>query len=261
MNINRIYAIVLRNLYTFRSNYDRIFDAFYWPTLEIIIWGITSHYIISLSKEFSYVLILIISGLTFWFIVGRSQYETNVALLEDIWSKNLINIFVSPLTFFEWIVGVLTIGIIKSMISFGTAAVVAFLFYKFSIFMYGFYLLPFILLLMMTGWWVSFFIGGAILRYGTKVQTFAWTLISLLSPFSGVYYPISTLPEFIQKVSYLLPTTYVFEGMREIIFQHTLNPYTLLMALLLNMIYLIFGILYMRRSYNTTLNKGLLKIV
>lgn len=261
MKLHRIYAIILRNFYTFRRNYDRIFDAFYWPTLEVVIWGITSRYLLSLSPDFAYVLILIVSGLTFWFIVSRSQYEANVALLEDIWAKNLINLFVSPLKFSEWIIGVITIGVFKAMISFCTAATVAFLLYKFSIFTYGFYLLPFILLLMMTGWWVSFFIAGAILRYGTKVQTFAWTLISLLSPFSGVFYPISSLPESIQYISYMLPTTYVFAGMREIIFTHTLDPYKLVMAFILNCIFLTLGMWYMKNSYNKTLDKGMLQII
>ena len=190
MKIHRIFAIVLRNLYTFRRTTERIFDAFYTPALNLVIWGITGAYISKISENLTPILLLIVSGLSFWLLVERSQYESNVALLEDIWTKNISNIFISPLKFWEWIIGVTVIGVLKSMISLITAFVVAFILYKINFFMYGFYLIPFILLLLMTGWWVSFLITGAILRYGTRVQSFAWNLVFILVPFSGVYYPI-----------------------------------------------------------------------
>ena len=174
MKINRIYAIVLRNLLSFRRNYDRWFDAFYWAIMDLLLWGLATAYITQLSPAFAKVAIVIVSGITFWFIVTRSQYETNVALLEDIWSRNMLNIFISPLKFSEWIIGVLVIGVIKAIITFLAAMGVAYLLYKVNIPSYGLWLPILVVLLLMTGWWVSFFITSAILRFGSKIQTFAW---------------------------------------------------------------------------------------
>lgn len=260
MRINRIYAIVLRNLLTFQRNYDRWFDAFYWPVMDLFIWGLTSTYIAQLSPEMAKITIVIISGISFWFIVVRSQYETNVALLEDIWSRNMINIFVSPLKFSEWIISVLIIGVLKALLTFFVAMIVALILYKVQIFSYGFYLIPFILLLLMTGWWTSFFITSAILRFGSKVQTFAWTLVVLLAPFSGIYYPISSLPGWAQTLSMFLPTTYVFSSIREIISTGNVSYMNLIISFVLNVIYLLLGISLLHNSYKKLLNKGMLQI-
>lgn len=260
MKLNRIFAIILRNLYTFRRNYDRVFDAFWWPTMELVVWGITGTYIIKLSPNFSSVLFVIVSGLTFWFVVGRSQYEICVSLLEEIWSRNLINIFVSPIKFTEWVSSILIIGVMKASISFIWAICVAFILYKVQLFMFGFYLIPFVFLLLMTGWWVAFFITGIILRYGSRVQTLAWTLVYILAPLSAIYYPVDTLPKSVQVISYLLPTTYVFQGIRSVLLQGTLDETLLVKSLVLNTVYLAASLYYLRRSFKLLLKKGILQL-
>lgn len=261
MNISRIYAIVLRNLMTFRTNYDRLFDAFFWPTIDMLLWGLTSAYFIKLAPDFAKIIIVVISGLTFWLIVHRSQYETSVSLLEDIWSKNLINIFVSPLTVMEWIVSVTIIGFIKSMMSFVLAGILALVLYKVGIFMYGFYILPFLFLLLMTSWWTAYLIIGCILWFGTRVQTFAWTLVFIIAPFSGIYYPLSSLHPWVQEVSKFIPTSYVFEGIREVINTGHVSPDKIIVSFILNLLYLILSLIFLRWTYKKLLNRGLLKII
>ena len=260
MKLHRIYAIVLRNLFVFKRNFDRWFDAFFNPTLELIIWGITSSYVSSFAPQFHTYVLIIISAISFWFVVTRSQYETNVALLEDIWSRNLINLFTSPLRYFEWVLGVLVIGIIKALATFIFAGIVAFVLYKIELISYGFYLIPFLLLLLTTGWWSSFMITAAIMRFGTRVQTFAWTLIFLLGPFSGIYYPVSSLPSWAQIISKFIPTSYVFEGMRELIQTGSVDPQKIIISLLLNLIYLCIGIFLLYHSYKKLLERGMLQL-
>jgi ABC-2 type transport system permease protein len=257
MKIHRILAIIIRNLYTFRRNYDRIFDAFWWPTMELVVWGITSKYIMQLSTNNSNILFLIVSGLTFWFVVGRSQYEINVALLEEVWSRNLINIFVSPITFSEWVFSTIIIGLLKASISFIAAIIVAYILYAVKIFVFGFYLIPFIFLLVMTGWWTSFLITGIILRFGSRVQTLAWTLIYILAPLSAIYYPITTLPESAQIISFLLPTTYVFQGIRELITTGQMSNELLIKSFFLNIFYISLSLLYLKSSFTFLQQKGM----
>lgn len=261
MRINRILGVVLRNIFTFRRSYDRWFDAFFHPTLELVIWGLTSSYITYLSPSFAKVVFLIVSGLTLWFIVTRSQYESNVALLEDIWSKNLINLFVSPLKLSEWIAGVVIIGIIKALATLVFVSIVAFALYKVQLFSYGLTMVPFIMLLFLTGWWTGFMITAAILRFGTKVQTFAWTLIFLFAPFSGIYYPVSSLPEAAQYISKLLPTSYVFEALRQLITTGTMNQTYLLTSFLLNIFYVVLGVILLQQSYKAVLKRGMLQLM
>lgn len=259
MKIHRIYGVILRYLYLFKHSINRLADAFYWPVIDLLLWGLT----ISYMKEISglNVVTVVISGILLWLIVWRGQYEISVNLLEELWNRNLINIFGSPLKFSEWIVSVVLLGIIKAFFSFTFAALIAFLLYKVKIFVYGFYLLPFMLSLFMTGWWVGFLVNGLIFRFGTKVEQFAWSLIYIISPFSGIYYSISILPLWAQKVSTVVPTSYIFEGARQIIFTGKTDLNKLIISFGLNAIYLILSLIFLKKSYAKALGKGLVKML
>lgn len=260
MKPHRIYAIILRFMYLFRHSWDRLSDAFYWPTLDLLLWGITSTYFRSYLPQTSQIVLIILGGILLWIIVWRGQYEITVGILEDLWNRNLVNIFVSPLKFSEWVVSLVTLGVIKAIISFSFGLLVAFVLYKIKIFSYGLYLIPFSLLLIMTGWWMGFFIAGLILRYGTKIQTLAWTAPWIISPFSAIYYPVSSLPDWAQTVALLTPTSYVFEGAREVIEKGTLDPNKLYISLLLNAIYIVLSLIFLKKSFNKVLEKGLVKV-
>lgn len=260
MKIHRIYAIVLRYLFLFRRSFDRLTDAFYWPTIDLLVWGLTSTYLRSFASDSSAIMLIIVSGILLWLVTWRAQYEISVGLLEDLWNQNLINIFVSPLKFSEWIIAFLITGIIKAIVSVIFASGVAYVLYKVHIFSYGYYLLPFFLSLMLTGWAIGFFVSGLILRFGTRIQTLAWSFVALFSPFAAIYYPVSVLPDWAQKVASLIPISYIFEGSREIINTGSMDIYKLIISLILNVIYLVFSVWFISHSFKKVLDKGLVKV-
>ncbi|MEN9406818.1 MAG: hypothetical protein RLZZ455_34 [Candidatus Parcubacteria bacterium] len=260
MKLHRIYAIVLRNLFFFRRSYDRITDAFYWPAIDVIVWGMTSSYFTQFAPLNSPVVLILLSGILFWIVVYRGQYEINIGLLDEVWNKNLINLFVAPLKFSEWILALMAIGIIKTAMSFVFAITLAMMLYKINFLGFGWYFLPFSLLLLMTGWWVSFFVTGLILRFGTRVQAFAWTTLAILSPFSAIYYPVSALPQWAQVIAAIIPTSYVFEGMRQAINTGIVSPHNLIMSFILNLVFLIIATIFLKKSFNKVLEKGLVKV-
>lgn len=260
MEAHRIYAIILRNVYFFRHSMDRWTDAFWWPAIDVVTWGLTSSYFQTHANVFPPIVWYIMSGIVLWIVVYRSQYEINVGFLDDIWNKNVINIFVSPITFFEWAISFILIGVIKVAVTFIFSALLAYVLYKLNIFLYGFYLIPFLFLLLMTGAWSSFFVSGLILRYGTRVQSLAWTLLVIILPFSAVYYPVSILPEWAKVVAALVPTSYVFEGMRQVLAYGSVNWNDLLISFGLNSFYMILMGIFLKRSFNCILQKGLTKV-
>ena len=260
MKLHRIYAIILRFMYLFRHSWDRLSDAFYWPTLDLLLWGITSVYFKTYAPETSQIILIIVGAILLWIIVWRGQYEITVGILEDLWNKNLVNIFVAPLKFSEWIISLVALGVIKAIISFSFGLFVALILYKTDVFAYGLYLIPFAFLLIMTGWWMGFFIAGIILRFGTRIQTLAWTAPWVISPFSAIYYPLSALPVWAQKIALFIPTSYVFEGSREVINTGTLDVNKLYICFLLNCIYLVLSLIFLRKSFNKVLQMGLVKV-
>ncbi len=260
MKIHRIYAIVLRYLFLFRRSWDRLSDAFYWPTIDLLVWGLTSTYLRSFAPDTSPIILIIISGILLWLITWRAQYEITVGLLEDLWNQNLINIFVSPLKFSEWIAAFLVTGITKAFMSVIFASAVAYLLYHVHIFSYGIYLIPFFASLMLTGWAIGFFVAGLILRFGTRIQTLAWSFVALFSPFAAIYYPLSTLPTWAQFIGKLMPASYIFEGSREIISNGHLDINKLVISLVLNFVYLFFSFWFMKLSFEKVLSKGLVRL-
>ncbi|MDO8609525.1 MAG: hypothetical protein Q7R95_03170, partial [bacterium] len=137
MKIHRIYAVILRYTYTFMHSLNRMTDAFYWPFMDLLIWGLTISYINTISNGSGNVVVTVISGLLLWLVVWRGQYEISVNLLDDLWTKNLINMFVTPLQLSEWIVSVVLLGILKVVFSLGFAAIAAFILYRVALINYG----------------------------------------------------------------------------------------------------------------------------
>jgi len=257
MKLHRIYAIILRYFYLLLHSLDRLSDLFYWPTIDLLIWGLTSAFFRKNVVGIPFIVVMIISGLILWIILWRGQYEISVNLLEDIWDENLINIFVSPIRFREWTASFIIIGILKATISVGFAGLLAILLYQVNIFKYGLYFLPLMFSLIMSGWWIGFFVAGLILRFGRKIQTFAWSVAYLFAPFSAVYYPVSILPPWARTVANLLPTSYVFEMMREIIKTGNFDGQKLAMSMGLNFIYLLLALWFFHKSFAKAMDNGL----
>ena len=200
------------------------------------------------------------SGILLWLVVWRAQHEISGSLLEELWDKNLINIFVSPLKFSEWITSFVVLGVVKAAVSLVFAMGVAYLLYQTQIFLYGFYLIPFLLALIMTGWWIGFLVTGIILRYGTRVQTLAWSLIAIFSPFCAIYYPLSILPHWAQIIADFIPVSYIFEGSRQIINTGHIDTQKLVMSFVLNIVYVILTFIFLKQSFKKVLQKGLIKV-
>jgi len=259
MKLHRIFAMMIRYLFAFRHNLDKVSDAFYWPTIDLLLWGLTSTYLASRAPLVPNLVLSIVSGIVFWVIVWRGQGEITLNLLEEFWDRNLINLFVSPLKFSEWFLSFIAIGLVKATMSFLFAVLVARLLYQLNLFFYGFLLIPFVLLLIMTGWWFGFLVAGLIFRFGRRVQALAWTLVFVISPFSAVFYPISILPSWAERVAAFVPPSYVFEGIREVIVTGDVDVAKIYWALALNVIYLALAFVFLKRSFHKVLERGLVK--
>ena len=261
MNTRRIYGMLLRHIFQFRRSYDRIFDSFYWIALDLMIWGITGLFLAKLSPNNHQYVYMIISGVILWNVTYRTQIDINVSLLEELWNKNLINLFVSPLAFREWILSLVILGMTKTITTLLFGSLLAYSVYGVNIYaLYSYNLILFVILLMMSGWWVGFFISSFLLEYGTRIQTLGWSFVWLLGPFAAIYYPLSTLPIWAQKISLIIPMSYVFEESRNMLLHGKINCHNLLIALGLNLLYIAVTIYMIRRSFSKVLQKGLVKV-
>lgn len=257
INLNRVFAIIYRYWLSMKHSYDRLGDMFYWPAMDLFIWGLTGLYIVKLSTNNQNIIIIVLTGLVYWMVIWRSQYEITTNLLQEIWDRNLVNIFVSPLKISEWITAVMIFGFIKMVIAVSFSAILAWVLYSYPISIYGLYTIPIILSLVLTGWAAGFIVAAFIIRFGQKIQTLAWTGVALISPFSVLYYPLSILPKWAQEVAWFIPSSHIFEGMREIISTGKMSYDKLYISFGLNIIYLAIAIWFFNFMFKKTKRIGL----
>ena len=239
MKLQRIEGIIIQNIFLLRHSLEVLVDTFFWPLMDIIVWGLMTVYFTQLKGPVSGVVVFLMGGLILWNIVWRAQQDISVSLLRNVWSRNLLNLFSSPLTVWEFFAATMILGILKIILTLLLVSTIAFLLYSFNIFSLGFYLAPFFVSLILFAWAAGIFITGLIIRFGMRIQSLAWSLIVLLHPISAVFYPVSVLPPFAQKIAWFLPTSHIFEGMRQVLKDGKLSSEHLVLAFVFNVIYLI----------------------
>lgn len=222
MRFHRIYGLLLKYYYISKNRWDRIFDIFYWPLVDIFVWGFATIYIGKISNL--NLLSAIMGGIIIWMFVWRASQDIAVFTLEDFWTRNLFNLFSSPVTTSEFIVSVLLFAFLRSIFTFAFMTLIAFLVYSFNLFGIGiFNIAVFVSALILIGWSIGIFITGFLFRFGERIQVLAWSIVWGIQPFSCVFYPLNSLPSWAQKIAYYNPITHVFENLRAVVLNTPIN--------------------------------------
>lgn len=261
MKWHRIHALLFRHLYLITRSFPRLLDIFYWPVADLLLWGFLSLYIEKFQLSGVNIITVLLGGVVLWGIFYQAQQAISVAFLEEVWEKNLLNIFVTPLTIFEFLFSTLLLGAVKIILVGIVLAVLSFFLYAFNVLHLGFALIPFLLNLLVFGWSVAIFSMAIILRFGTSAQVLAFGFLLIIQPFSAVFYPVSALPHGIQFIAYLLPPTYVFEGMRSVLSTGVMPAHFVLLAVVGNAVCLALATTFFYVMFNQVKKKGrLLKL-
>jgi len=260
MNFWRIAGIFLRNFYLISQSWHRALSLFYWTTLELFLWGFITVWLQKIGPpdlKLNFVLFFL-GALIFWDLFTRSQQTITVSFLEDVWSRNLMNIFASPITIKEFFLGLLSLSVTQSAIAFSLAIFLAYLLYGLNITAFGIYLLPFIANIFFFGWALGIFTTGLFIRFGPSVDILAWSIPILFQPLSAVFYPLNILPPLLQKVAFILPTSHLFEGMREVLAGRSVPVNELVWTVALNFIYFVLAVLFFYWMLNIARGRGIL---
>lgn len=258
MNLRRASAITLRQLYLMRGSMSRVVPLFGWVLLDITLWGFITRYLNSVSGSGLNFVPRMLGAVLLWDFLTRVMQGVTMVFLEDVWSRNFLNIFATPLTVGEYILGLVLSSILTSAVGLFAMLLLASLAFGFSAMDYGLMFLPFVLLLFLFG--ISLGIVGAavVLRLGPAAEWFVWPIPAIVSPFAGVFYPVATLPQWMQLIAHIIPASYVFEGMRAIVNGKAAAPTTLLMGAALAFVYIALSCLLFARVYRHAVRTGLI---
>ncbi|MDA8168483.1 MAG: ABC transporter permease [Nitrospiraceae bacterium] len=258
MNPRHITAVILRQLYLYKRSLTRLMEIFYWPTMDLLLWGFVTMYLRKTAEGIPMFVSYFIGALILWDILFRAEQGVAVSFLEDMWSRNLINIFVSPISVTEYLVGLLLISTFKVIAAFAVTSSLGWLLYSFNIFKLGISLLPLMLNLVAMGWTIGLFTSALILRFGFEAEILAWALALFFMPFSAVFYPVRILPNALQAVAFFIPASHAFEGMREVINTSAFPVADVLWATGFNLLYISLSLVFFARIYKRVLMKGII---
>jgi ABC-2 type transport system permease protein len=234
-----IRGLMLRYLYPYRRSLVRVGEICFWPVMNLLMWGFLTVYMQRMVMPG--VVVFFLGSMILWDMFYRAQMAVSLALTEEMWVKNILNLLLAPVSIFELIFAMCLVGLLKALVNAAVLSTLAYGLHAFNLLNMGLALIPFFVCLLLFAWAVGMISMAITIRFGFAGESISWAMPFLIQPFSAVFYPVDVLPPWLQIVAYCLPSTYVFEGMRTVLRTERVDPGMLLLALGLNVVYLVAG--------------------
>jgi ABC-2 type transport system permease protein len=258
MNTTRIYAIFLRQIYLIKDTAARFVQIFIWITVDIALWGFLSRYLAKVAGSGLSFVPLFLGAVLLWDFLIQVMQGVTMSFFEDVWARNFLNIFASPLRISEYITGLVMIGIGRSAIALIAMLLLATFAFGLSIVIYGASLALFLAILFLSGIALGIIGISIVLRWGPSAEWFIWPIPALISPFVGVFYPLETLPQWMQYIGRALPPSYVFAGVRSVVNGGGIVPSTLVLGIVLSIGYILLAYYIFVAVYRKAVRTGLI---
>ena len=258
MRLRPVAGILLRQLYLFRSSPVRLVPTVAWVAVDILIWGFLTRYLNTVAGGQVNFVPSLLGAVLFWDFFTRIMQGVSTAFFEDVWSRNFLNLFATPLTISEYLAGLVLTSIATSLAGLVVMLVLATSAFGLSFASLGLMLIPFVLVLFLFGVALGIMATAMVLRLGPASEWLVWPLTAFLAPFAGVYYPLATLPAWMRTVAYVLPPSYVFEGMRALVNGTTFSAPNLLLGGGLAVLDLLLASWFFVRVFRYAVRTGLL---
>jgi ABC-2 type transport system permease protein len=245
-SFRRVGAMMLRYLYLLRSSWLRALEAVYWPTVQLLTWGVLQTYFASAGVAQSGPARLagtLIGAVLLWDILLRTQQGFSFSFLEEMWSRNLANLLMSPLRVSEFIVALMGMSVIRLAVGVLPVTFLAIVLFGFNLWGLGAAVGAFFITLALFAWSIGLIVSGMLMRYGLGAESFAWSLMFVVQPLGCVYFPLSALPAWLRPIALALPPTYVFEGLRGLLIEHVFRSELMVRALALDAFYFVLALL------------------
>ena len=258
MNVGRIGGLLTRHLYLYKRSFARLLEIFYWPFLDLVVWGFITLYLAQQGSQLHGAVTFFLGALILWDVLFRAQQGIALSFLEEMWARNLMNLFASPLTIGEYLVATMAMSVLKVMAVGSLMILFALLFYSYDMFMMGLSLVPFVLNLLVSGWIIGVLTTSIIMRFGQQAEVLAWGMVFLFQPIACVFYPMEVLPDVLQHIAWIIPPAHIFEGMRSVLLTGSMPVLHLIWATMLNIGFLILIVLWFYHTFTVCKERGML---
>lgn len=261
ISLSRISAIIVRHMLVVSRDLHKWSQAFFWPLLDIVIWGFIGRWIQQDFNSGLETILLVMAPIALWQIVFRVSYDISGTLLEELWAHNLINLFTTPLKLSEWIIASMTLAALMGTIVFSICIAAVYFFFGTSLLSLGWTLLPTIFTLFFSGLSIGFATAGLLIVYGARIQSLVFMSVWLFVPLAGVYYSVTALPPILQTVAYCLPMAPAFQSVRQYVATGYFDFNLALWGCVLSVIYFVITVLFFKYMFRKSKRYGLARLV
>lgn len=258
MRLCRLHAITLRHLYLIRGSFARLLPLFIWVAVDMVLWGFLTRYLNQVARSGINFVPMLLGAVLLWDFFIRVMQGVTMSFFEDVWSRNFLNVFATPILVSEYVGGMVLTSILTSLVGLVIMLVLATIVFDLSFFAFGLALIPFLMVLFLFGIALGVLSIALVLRLGPAAEWFIWPLPAIVSPFAGVLYPIGMLPDWMQWISWLLPPSYVFEAMRGMIAGGGVPYWALAWGVALVIVYVAGACWIFNRTYKHAIRTGLI---
>jgi ABC-2 type transport system permease protein len=258
MNWQVIRALIIKYGFVCSRNSFRLLDMTFWPVLDLLLWGFVTLYMIKSNQSIPGLAGFMIGAIILWNVMYRAQQVVGVSFLDDVWSRNLLNLFAAPIHAYEYIAASCIMGLIQSVLVLILLGGLAYSIDSVNLLKMGLGIGILFMNLILMGWSMGMISTAAVLRFGPPAEALAWALPGLLQPISAVFYPIAVLPGWMQAIAQCVPAAHVFEGMREAMAGQPIDPHHIMLAFGLNIIYMMTAAYFFKASLDDAKERGFL---
>lgn len=258
MSWRRVWAVVLQNAFIMRHSPLRMMELFYWPLIEVVLWGFIATFLATTRADIPGGVSVLLGAVLLWDVLFRSQQELVMTCLIDMWDRNALNLYASPLRQFEYVLAGVLFSVARVIVGTSVLVLVTRIAFGFDLLRVGVVLLPAFAVLVGMGWALGLVIRAALLRFGSNAEVLAWSLAFLLQPVAAVFYPVDVLPGWLQSVALAVPAAHVFEALRALFATGEAQLGRLLLAGLLDLVYLAVGAGALSAAMRAVRSRGLL---
>ena len=258
MRWHKIYGLSLRHIYLIKSSFPRILDLIYWPSIQVFLWGFISKFFTVTSSYYNNTVGVILTAAILYDFLFRSSISYNMMFLEEIWSRNFTNLFIAPIKIKEIIAALTLTAIFRTLIGLVPATLVAIPLFGVSIFKLGIPLLFLLIALYIFGISLGLLVTSGLLRFGPSFENIAWASLFFLAPLGCIYYPIEILPDWLQIIAKVLPLVHIFEEMRNILVNQSIDYFAIMKGMIISFVYFFIGVAIFYIAYYGAKIKGTL---
>src|SRR3989344_9236882 len=131
MSLNAVKAILMHEIFITKRSIEVINDILLYPLWSIIVFGFMTIYLSGFAGQAVANNVLV--GIVLWQVVTITQYSISIGCLWDVWSKNLTNIFIAPISNAEYLTAYTVSGAIKSFLTVFLGSVLSYYVFHFNI--------------------------------------------------------------------------------------------------------------------------------